>query len=185
MEVPLIIVGLGANLPHPRFGAPRNTLEAAVTALERRGLQVLARSSWYDSPPWPPSLGHQPWYVNGIISVATSAAPDRLLRLLHEVEWAFGRVRAGRWTPRCLDLDLIAYDDRITQGTGRHGSAVLPHPRVAERAFVLAPLSEIAPDWRHPATGATVGEMLRAVDRSGVTPVGDDRKDIAPAGAVR
>lgn len=182
----MIVVGLGANLPHPRLGAPCNTLEAALDSLQARGVQVLARSSWYDSPPWPPSLSHQPWYVNGVVLVATPAAPDRLLRLLHEIEWSFGRVRSGRWAPRCLDLDLIAYDDRITQGTGRHGSAVLPHPRVAERAFVLAPLAEIAPDWRHPATGATAAEMLRAVDRSGVAPVGQARaKDVAPAGAVR
>ncbi len=182
----MIFVGLGANLPHPRLGAPRATLEAAVDMLRARGVRVLACSSWYDSPPWPASLAHQPWYVNGVVSVATGAAPDRLLRLLHEIEWSFGRVRSGRWAPRCLDLDLIAYDDRITQGTGRHGSAVLPHPRVAERAFVLAPLAEIAPDWRHPATGASVSEMLRAVDRDGVAPItAVDPKDIAPAGAVR
>lgn len=164
----LIIIGLGANLPHPQYGPPEATLEAALEALENRGVRIVDRSAWYESPPYPPSLGLQPWYVNGAAAVATDFGPDRLLQVMHEVEWSFGRVRIERWAPRWIDLDLIAYGNLTTPVTGEPGHAALPHPRLAERAFVLLPLAEIAPDWRHPATGASVAEMIAAADRSGV-----------------
>lgn len=150
-----IFVALGANLPSERFGSPRRTLEAALTELERRGVTVIRRSRWYESAPVPRS--DQPWYVNGVAEVRTALGPEALLALLHEVEQSFGRVRGARNAPRLIDLDLIAYGDLVRPGPE---APVLPHPRAAERAFVLLPLAEIAPGWRLPGAGEPIEALV-------------------------
>lgn len=167
----MIIIGLGANLPHPEHGAPARTLEAALDELALRGVGHSARSRWFASPPWPASLSGQPWYVNGAAALETALGPDELLRTLHEVEWAFGRVRTERWAPRRIDLDLIAFHGVSVSARGVHGVAALPHPRMSQRAFVLLPLKDIAPDWRHPVSGRHIDEMIAAADRCGVEPL--------------
>lgn len=180
----MIIIGLGANLPHPEHGAPARTLEAALGELAERGVRTRDRSRWFATPPWPASLSGQPWYVNGAAALETDLGPDALLRTLHEVEWSFGRVRTARWAPRRIDLDLIAYNGVTAPFSGRHGVAALPHPRLAERAFVLLPLKDIAPDWRHPATGAHIDDMIAAADRCGVEPLdGKSEKHLASGAA--
>lgn len=153
-----VFVGIGANLPSRRFGEPAATCAAAVSLLESRGVHVIARSRWYRSAPVPDT--GQPWFVNGVIEVATTLAPAPLLALLHEIEAEAGRERPVRWAPRVLDLDLLAYGALVTPCDAR---PALPHPRLHERAFVLAPLAEIAPGWRHPKTGDTVERMFAAV----------------------
>ncbi len=150
----MILIGLGANLPSPRHGEPRATCEAALTALEAAGVKVLRRSRWYRSAPVPAS--DQPWFVNGVAAVETGLAPAELLALLHRIEADFGRARRRRNEARILDLDLLAYGERRSAP----GEApVLPHPRLAGRAFVVLPLAEIAPGWRHPVSGLTAAEM--------------------------
>lgn len=143
-----ILIGLGANLPSDSFGSPRETLEAALGELERRGIRVVRRSRWYESAPVPPS--GQPWYVNGVAAVETGLDPAALLAALHEVEHEFGRVRGARNAARVVDLDLIAYGEVVRPGPE---APILPHPRAAERAFVLLPLAEVAPGWRLPGAG--------------------------------
>ena len=150
----MILVGLGANLEHPRYGPPRKTLETALKALEQSGIVVLARSRWYQSAPVPPS--DQPWFVNAVASVATDLTPAELLTKLHEIEARFGRSRQRRNEARVLDLDLLAYHDLVS---APGACPVLPHPRLAERAFVVLPLRELAPDWRHPGSGLSIGEL--------------------------
>ena len=150
-----ILVGIGANLESARFGAPRDTVEAALAALPPAGIAVLARSRWFESAPVP--LSDQPWYVNGVASVASALPPRELLDRLHAIEAEFGRVRLVRNEARILDLDLLAYGTVVA---AEAGGLVLPHPRLAERAFVLLPLADIAPDWRHPATGLDLPAML-------------------------
>ena len=155
----MILVALGANLDHPRFGQPRQTLEAALAALQHRKVSVVACSRWFRSAPVPRS--DQPWFVNGVASVATDLPPARLMALLHEIEAEFGRTRQRRNEARVLDLDLIAYHDRVS---GPDESPVLPHPRLAERAFVVLPLVDLAPDWRHPVSGLSAAELAGALD---------------------
>jgi 2-amino-4-hydroxy-6-hydroxymethyldihydropteridine diphosphokinase len=155
----MILVALGANLDHPRYGPPRETLEAALEALQQSGVTILARSRWYRSAPVPPS--DQPWFVNAVASVETSLSPTGLLAKLHEIEAGFGRARRRPNEARVLDLDLLAYHDRVS-APGQ--SPVLPHPRLAERAFVVLPLAEMAPEWRHPESGLSAAELAGRLD---------------------
>ncbi len=100
----------------------------------------------------------QPWFVNGVVSIETDGTPELLLADLHRLEASFGRRRRKRWEARILDLDLISFGDRVVLGHGEGLS--LPHPRMHQRAFVLRPLAEIAPNWRHPQFGNTVDDLL-------------------------
>jgi 2-amino-4-hydroxy-6-hydroxymethyldihydropteridine diphosphokinase len=161
----MILIALGANLPSCA-GPPAATLRSALTRLEERGVRTLSVSSFYATPAWPDP--GQPAFVNAVASVASTLQPVELLALLHGVETEFGRLRSAPNVPRTLDIDLLDYDGRVlSQGI------VLPHPRMAERSFVVAPLAEIAPDWRHPITGLKAAELLiRLPDR-------DDCKKLA------
>lgn len=163
-----ILIGLGANLPSARFGPPRATLEAALEALEERGARIRRRSRWYESVPVP--VSDQPWFVNGVALVETAADPAELLAILHAVEHDFGRERRQRNEARVVDLDLLAYGARVDPGP----TPVLPHPRLGERAFVLRPLAELLPDWRHPVTGRSVAELIAALPADQVArPLGE------------
>ena len=152
----MILIGLGANLPSVA-GPPAATLAAALAALEAAGVRVERRSAWYRSAPVP--AAGQPWYVNGVVAVATSLGPAELLALLHRIEARFGRVRRRQNEPRVLDLDLLDFD-----GLVRQEPPVLPHPRLQERRFVLLPLADIAPAWRHPVSGAALAELIAGLD---------------------
>lgn len=151
----MILVGLGSNLTTAQFPTSEQILEAAINALIKRNIEVLQRSSWYRSAPIPAS--DQPWFVNGVASLRTQMAPQDLLQALHDVEAEYGRIRGARNASRTLDLDLLAYRDLVID---EPGGLKLPHPRLAERAFVLQPLAELAPCWRHPVMGLTPAEML-------------------------
>jgi 2-amino-4-hydroxy-6-hydroxymethyldihydropteridine diphosphokinase len=153
----MILLGLGANLPSTTHGQPEATVVAALAALAAEGVAVERLSPWYRSAPVP--AGDQPWYVNGVAAVTTRRAPGELLELLHRIERRFGRVRRHRNEPRVLDLDLLDYDGLVQQD----GAAVLPHPRLHERAFVLLPLRDVAPQWRHPTLGRSVAELVAAL----------------------
>jgi len=152
----MILLALGSNLPGSA-GPPMATLAAALGALERAGIKIIARSRWYRTAPVP--VSDQPWFINGVARIETTLEPLALLKVMQEVERQFGRQRGVRNAARTLDLDLIDYDGRIEEKPG----LVLPHPRMQDRAFVLLPLAEVAPGWRHPVLGRTATELISAL----------------------
>ncbi len=171
------LIALGANMPASGHD-PASTLRRALDLLGAVSrLSVTCVGRWYRTPAWPPGSG--PDFVNGAAAVATDLAPEALLARLHEVEDRLGRTRPVRWGPRVCDLDLLGMGDLVVPdretvarwmalppkaaATRTPDRLILPHPRLHERAFVLVPLSDVAPDWRHPVLGRTVAEMRAAV----------------------
>lgn len=155
----LAAIGLGANL-----GDAAATLRDALAEIARLpGIELLRASRLYRTPAW--GRTEQPDFINAVALVDTTMPARELLDALLAIERSFGRVRLDgeRWGPRTLDLDLIDYHGLIR----RDPPPVLPHPGIAERIFVLAPIAEIAPDWRHPETGLTAAAMLRRLDPAG------------------
>jgi 2-amino-4-hydroxy-6-hydroxymethyldihydropteridine diphosphokinase len=153
-----IFIAAGANLPSAR-GTPVATLTAALDELTAAGVEIEARSAWYATAPVPRS--DQPDYINGAARIRTSLDPEALLALLHRIEDAFGRVRVNRNEARAIDLDLIDYAGRVRMSEGE--GLVLPHPRAHLRGFVLLPLRDVAPDWRHPITGTHIDALIGAL----------------------
>ncbi|MGH8127007.1 MAG: 2-amino-4-hydroxy-6-hydroxymethyldihydropteridine diphosphokinase [Gammaproteobacteria bacterium] len=153
-------VGLGSNQSEPA-----QQVRQALTEMEALlDTEVVRHSRLYRTPPWGPVEG-QPDYANAVAELETALAPEALLSALRDLEIAHGRVRRERWGPRTLDLDLLLYDDLTMDTT----ELTLPHPRLAERAFVLVPLADLAPGLRVPGAG-TVAELLVRVDTADVRP---------------
>lgn len=156
---PLAYVALGSNL-----GNPLRQLRQARAGLAEVGV-VTGASSLYRTAPvgGPPG---QDDYLNAVVALRPTAPdPETLLNKLLGLEAGGGRTRTVRWAARTLDLDLLAWDDLVLETS----SLTLPHPRMMERAFVLAPLCELAATWRHPVTCQSACEMLASLDTSGVT----------------
>jgi 2-amino-4-hydroxy-6-hydroxymethyldihydropteridine diphosphokinase len=150
-----VLIALGANIPSAA-GTPAKTFHLALQSLEQAGLEPLSLSPFYETKAWPdPS---DPPFLNAVAAFKTRLQPIALLTLLHEVETQFGRKRSVPNAARSLDLDLLDYDGQVEEG-----AVILPHPRLAERRFVLEPLAHVAPGWRHPITGLTVEELLKAL----------------------
>jgi 2-amino-4-hydroxy-6-hydroxymethyldihydropteridine diphosphokinase len=159
----VILIAIGANLPGPHGEAPLATCRAAAEALRSLpGLRFIACSRWYVTAPVPPS--EQPDYVNGMARLEGEADPAWLLSRLHGIEAAAGRRRGVRNAPRTLDLDLIDVNGLLRDAP----DPVLPHPRAHERAFVLTPLADIAPDWVHPRLNLPLSALLSALPAGGV-----------------
>ncbi|MGB0719265.1 MAG: 2-amino-4-hydroxy-6-hydroxymethyldihydropteridine diphosphokinase [Bdellovibrionales bacterium] len=156
----MILIGLGANLPG-RFGTPEAALAAAYDALAVRGVVVVRCSPVYISAPVP--VSDQPWYRNAAAQVETDLPPVDLLDVLKAIEADFGRVESARNAARVLDLDILAYDDVVMDASMGAGGVQIPHSRLHERAFVLYPLRDIAPDWRHPVSGLSIDAMIAAL----------------------
>jgi 2-amino-4-hydroxy-6-hydroxymethyldihydropteridine diphosphokinase len=160
----LTLIGIGGNLDSPRWGPPRETLSAALDALAGEGVAITARSAWYYSEPVPPS--DQPWFVNAVAAVESGLDADDLLAVMQAIETRFGRVRSVRNAARTVDLDLLDHRGQRIETP----ALVLPHPRLHQRRFVLEPLAEIAPSWRHPVLNMTARQLLAQL--SDAQPVG-------------
>ena len=162
----MILVAIGANLPDAAGRTALDTCRWAAAELDRLpGLRVVALSRWYETAPVPPS--GQPPYVNGAARLDGQAEPAALLAALHAIEAQAGRVRSVPNAARVLDLELLAMGGLVRDAP----DPVLPHPRADRRAFVLLPVRDVAPDWRHPRTGATMEAMLAAVADQGARPL--------------
>jgi 2-amino-4-hydroxy-6-hydroxymethyldihydropteridine diphosphokinase len=154
-----IYIGLGANLAHPTHGPPVRTLRAALDLMPGWGISVLRISPRYRTAPV--QAAGQPWYVNAVAEVATDLAADEVLARLHAIEAKLGRVRTVTNAARAIDLDLLDFRGEIA--SGGPGRAILPHPRMTDRGFVLRPLADLAPSWRHPASGKPIESLLAAL----------------------
>jgi 2-amino-4-hydroxy-6-hydroxymethyldihydropteridine diphosphokinase len=151
-----IAVGLGSNL-----GNRLLRLRSSVELLVGGGLRLIERSDVFETPPW--GVTDQPRFLNACALFETPETPRETLQRLKEVERRLGRIERERYGPREVDCDLLFADDlRIDEP-----DLVVPHPRMAERGFVLIPLAQVAPDWRHPSTGRTVREMAEALPPQG------------------
>ena len=157
MKLTKCAIALGSNL-----GDSLATLKSAIATLNNTPeITVNSHSSWYQTAPVGPP---QPDYINACAILEVALQPEQLLASLLEIEIKFNRIRREKWGARTLDLDLLLYDDLILDTP----TLTLPHPRMTERAFVLVPLAEIAPDWVHPVTKSAIGEILQTVNCSGV-----------------
>ncbi|WGW04946.1 2-amino-4-hydroxy-6-hydroxymethyldihydropteridine diphosphokinase [Tropicibacter oceani] len=182
-----IVIALGSNLGSTA-GSPTATIAAALLALNSAGARLRRVSRFYATPCFPEGAG--PDYVNACAVLTGLGSPAQALDLLHQIESDFDRQRIARWGSRTLDLDLLAIGDIVLPD--RQGFAhwhdlpaadqrrvapdqlILPHPRLHERAFVLVPMCDVAPDWRHPVLGLTTAQMtarLPGALTSGVVPL--------------
>ncbi|MEM6577945.1 MAG: 2-amino-4-hydroxy-6-hydroxymethyldihydropteridine diphosphokinase [Pseudomonadota bacterium] len=167
------LIALGGNMPL-NSQPPEKAINQAVERLTRAGATSIELSPLYRTPAFPP--GNGPDFVNAAAAVRLFETPNGVLDLLHEIESEMGRIRSVRWGERTIDLDLIAAGARVlpnekTQEFWRSlrpeqqlermpDQLILPHPRLQDRAFVLRPLCDIAPEWRHPTLDRTVRQML-------------------------
>lgn len=182
------LIAIGANLPFEKRGPERTVVVAMERLEEATGARPFCSRLW-STPAFPAGSG--PDYVNAAAALPWDRGADALLTLLHGIEGALGRKRAGRWEARIIDLDLIALGDEIRPDRAGFEAwfrlppeeaarktpeqLILPHPRLHERGFVLAPLEEVAPEWRHPVLGLTVREMRASLPPAaldGVWPIG-------------
>jgi len=149
------LISLGANIPSVA-GQPAASLSAALAALAKAGVEITAVSPFYETEAWPDPA--EPPFLNAVAAIRTVLQPFALLTLLHEVETTFGRKRSVPNAARSLDLDLLDYAGMVLDG-----SVILPHPRIAQRRFVLEPLKAVVPDWRHPVSGQDLEALLKAL----------------------
>jgi 2-amino-4-hydroxy-6-hydroxymethyldihydropteridine diphosphokinase len=167
----MILIALGGNLTNDKFKTSLDVLDAALSLLEKSGVKILKKSSYFASAPVPRS--DQGWFVNSAAKVSCTENPQEFLKILHDVENKMGRVRKKHWGERLIDIDLIAYGDKILPSKAKWNTGeqlknlVLPHPLMHVRHFVLCPLEEVAPDWHHPIFHKTIREMLKETPPDG------------------
>jgi 2-amino-4-hydroxy-6-hydroxymethyldihydropteridine diphosphokinase len=153
-----VFLGLGTNL-----GDRYANLQTALDALSPK-VRLTARSQIYQTPPW--GYTDQADFLNMVVSAETGLKPRRLLRYLKKIEKKVGRIATFRWGPREIDIDILFYDDLSLETP----KLTIPHPRLHQRAFMLVPLADLAPDLRHPVTGKTIREHLAEVDTAEISP---------------
>jgi 2-amino-4-hydroxy-6-hydroxymethyldihydropteridine diphosphokinase len=173
---PKTLIALGSN-EESAWGNPKDTVQKAMLAVAEISDQPPEMSGFFATPAFPAGAG--PDFVNAAMAISTRLVPADLLDRLHEIEATAGRTRARRWGQRTLDLDLIAVGDTVLPSRASHqrwrdlplaqqqeqipDELILPHPRLQDRAFVLVPMLDVAPDWQHPLLGRSIAQMVAAL----------------------
>ena len=172
-------VAFGGNVA-TSCGNPQETMKQAIKMIQDRGVRITSVSRFFETPAFPAGSG--PNFANGVLVIDEDRPAEALLAFLHEIEAEFGRKRVSRWGARTLDLDVLAVDDRVMpsvetwrkwrdlplekQMEDTPDCMILPHPRLQDRAFVLVPFADVAPDWTHPVIGLTVAQMCAALPKN-------------------
>ena len=164
-----VFIGLGANIPSIH-GSPLETVNWAITALNMQTTQVVTMSQWYGTR----AMGQegQNDYINGVALLETSLSAQTLLRVLQKIERKAGRQRGKVWGERCLDLDIISYGSVVLEwkkpwrfSPYHRKTLILPHPEAHKRPFVMKPLQDIAPNWKHPVFGLSAHHIWQGLKR--------------------
>lgn len=179
-----VLLAFGSNLASS-VGTPADTVKMAIQELAKRGAAIRVLSAMYSTPAFP--AGNGPDFVNAAARIGAPWSAQETLAICHAVEAELGRTRTVRWGQRCVDIDLIAHDTHVlpdrdvfalwrdlppeAQMQQTPSELILPHPRLQDRAFVLVPLADVAPDWRHPVSGLTLSQMFAALDPSDIASV--------------
>ncbi len=159
----MILIALGSNLPGP-WGEPRDTVLRALAEMPRQNIRVLKTSRLIETEPY--GVVDQPNFVNAVALVDTALSPETLMRTLHMMERRAGRKRLKRWGPRTLDLDLLDYHGLVRKPLDRSIKPLkLPHPGIEKRTFVLQPICDVAPRWKHPVSHQSAAFTLRQLIR--------------------
>lgn len=156
-----VYIALGTNL-----GDRKTNLRAAIEAMPP-DVKVVEKSHIYETPPW--GYEDQPAFLNMVVKAETSLEPESLLKYLKQIEAELGREKSVRWGPRLIDLDILFYDDLVIESP----PLVIPHPRLHERAFVLVPLADIAPDLVHLVFHRKIGDLMAEIDTQGINRISD------------
>jgi 2-amino-4-hydroxy-6-hydroxymethyldihydropteridine diphosphokinase len=192
------LIALGGNLPSP-VGDPLETINDAISKLSHQFGSLSAVSRRFSTPCMPKGAG--PDYVNAAVGLWTNDTAEEVLAKLHQLESQYDRKRTNRWGARTLDLDLLDLGGMVSPNRQTYEQwatlddpqkiartpeqLILPHPRIAERGFVLKPLMDIAPDWTHPTTGRSVKQMLATLDSAEVLEIrAIDSTDLLPIATV-
>ncbi|WP_219619819.1 2-amino-4-hydroxy-6-hydroxymethyldihydropteridine diphosphokinase [Neptunicoccus cionae] len=178
------LIALGSNLSN-EIGASVKIVEAAIDDLSSIGLFPVEISRFFRTPAFPAGAG--PDFVNAVVYCETALGAEAVLEALHKVEQRLGRTRDKRWEARVIDLDLIDFAGQVLpdiatfsqwrdlpiklQMERAPGRIILPHPRIQDRLFVLIPLRDVAPDWRHPVSGATLDQLINAFGEKDVAQI--------------
>ena len=167
------LISLGSNKGVNNVG-PKMVLDHCLAMLDNESVTISSTSNYYSTPAFPPGSG--PNFVNAVAEIRTNLTPRDLLSFIHEVEKELGRTRDVRWEQRVIDVDLLSLGETVLPDLATYlrwvnlplvqqkvetpSELILPHPRIADRPFVLVPLRDVAPDWVHPVSGNSVDEML-------------------------
>lgn len=178
------LISLGSNKA-VNNEAPKTVLDHCLRMLDRESVTILSISQFYSTPAFPKGSG--PDFVNAAASISTSLSAQDLLNLLHTIEADLGRTRTSRWEQRIIDIDLLAYGKNVLPDIDMYthwlnlplekqkkeapSELILPHPRIADRPFVLVPLRDIAPNWTHPVSKKTVLEMLEIYSEADIAEI--------------
>ena len=164
----MIILSLGSNL-QSKFGSRFKNLNLAMQHLKKKGIIINKKSSFYETPSYPDK--NKPKFINMVVEVKTDLLPINLMLILINIEKLLGRQRRKKNDPRTCDIDIIDYDGQVNEFLTQNSKLIIPHKDLSSRNFVLFPLQEILPDWKHPKSKENVSALIQKLPE-------EDRKSI-------